>query len=68
MRTVPGYFYRQKAGSHNPRSTVGTVTEIYDYLQLLYARVGTTYHCQRLSAPDGGPNRGFGAGFAGRAG
>src|SRR5437660_7259054 len=31
----------QKASSHNPRSTVGTVTEIYDYLRLLYARAGT---------------------------
>ncbi|MBT5406462.1 MAG: excinuclease ABC subunit UvrA, partial [Gammaproteobacteria bacterium] len=31
----------QKSSSHNPRSTVGTVTEIYDYLRLLYARVGT---------------------------
>ncbi|NIO42972.1 MAG: excinuclease ABC subunit A, partial [Burkholderiales bacterium] len=30
----------QKSVSHNPRSTVGTVTEIYDYLRLLYARVG----------------------------
>src|SRR5258708_33365549 len=33
----------QKAASHNPRSTVGTVTEIHDYLRLLYARVGTPY-------------------------
>ena len=33
----------QKSTSHNPRSTVGTVTEIYDYLRLLYARVGTPY-------------------------
>jgi len=36
----------QKAASHNPRSTVGTVTEIHDYLRLLYARVGTPY-CRR---------------------
>ena len=34
----------QKTTSHNPRSTVGTVTEIYDYLRLLYARVGVP-HC-----------------------
>lgn len=34
----------QKAASHNPRSTVGTVTEIYDYLRLLYARIGVP-HC-----------------------
>ena len=34
----------QRAGSHNPRSTVATVTEIYDYLRLLYARVGLP-HC-----------------------
>ena len=33
----------QKSTSHNPRSTVGTVTEIYDYLRLLYARIGTPY-------------------------
>ncbi|MDR0462003.1 MAG: excinuclease ABC subunit UvrA [Christensenellaceae bacterium] len=33
----------QKTTSHNPRSTVGTVTEIYDYLRLLYARVGEAY-------------------------
>src|ERR1700688_1513726 len=33
----------QKATSHNPRSTVGTVTEIHDYLRLLYARVGEPY-------------------------
>ncbi|MCX8517885.1 MAG: excinuclease ABC subunit UvrA, partial [Rhodoferax sp.] len=33
----------QKATSHNPRSTVGTVTEIHDYLRLLFARVGTPY-------------------------
>src|SRR5262252_5872654 len=33
----------QKAASHNPRSTVGTVTEIHDYLRLLFARAGTPY-------------------------
>ena len=36
----PAIAIEQKSGSHNPRSTVGTVTEIYDYLRLLYARVG----------------------------
>jgi excinuclease ABC subunit A len=37
----PAIAIEQKSGSHNPRSTVGTVTEIYDYLRLLYARAGT---------------------------
>jgi excinuclease ABC subunit A len=37
----PAISIEQKATSHNPRSTVGTVTEIHDYLRLLYARVGT---------------------------
>src|SRR5689334_15563110 len=37
----PAIAIEQKATSHNPRSTVGTVTEIYDYLRLLYARVGS---------------------------
>jgi excinuclease ABC subunit A len=37
----PAIAIEQKANSHNPRSTVGTVTEIYDYLRLLYARAGT---------------------------
>ena len=36
----PAISIEQKATSHNPRSTVGTVTEIYDYLRLLYARIG----------------------------
>ena len=36
----PAIAIEQKATSHNPRSTVGTVTEIYDYLRLLYARAG----------------------------
>ncbi len=40
----PAISIDQKTTSHNPRSTVGTVTEIYDYLRLLYARVGTP-HC-----------------------
>jgi excinuclease ABC subunit A len=37
----PAISIEQKTASHNPRSTVGTVTEIYDYLRLLYARAGT---------------------------
>src|SRR5438309_11636323 len=36
----PAISIEQKTTSHNPRSTVGTITEIYDYLRLLYARVG----------------------------
>ncbi|MGE5298069.1 MAG: excinuclease ABC subunit UvrA, partial [Acidobacteriaceae bacterium] len=40
----PAISIDQKSASHNPRSTVGTVTEIYDYLRLLFARVGTP-HC-----------------------
>ena len=40
----PAISIEQKSGSHNPRSTVGTVTEIHDYLRLLYARAGQP-HC-----------------------
>ena len=45
----PAISIDQKTTSHNPRSTVGTVTEIYDYLRLLYARVGIPHcpHCGR---------------------
>ena len=39
----PAISIDQKTTSHNPRSTVGTVTEIYDYLRLLYARIGVAY-------------------------
>jgi excinuclease ABC subunit A len=39
----PAISIEQKTSSKNPRSTVGTITEIYDYLRLLYARVGTPY-------------------------
>ena len=49
----PAISIEQKATSHNPRSTVGTVTEIHDYLRLLYARAGTPYcpdHDQPLEA------------------
>jgi excinuclease ABC subunit A len=46
----PAVSVEQKSVSHNPRSTVGTVTEIYDYLRLLYARIGTPYcyQCGKL--------------------
>lgn len=44
----PAIAIEQKTTSRNPRSTVGTVTEIYDYLRLLFARVGTP-HCYRCS-------------------
>ena len=40
----------QKAGTPNPRSTLGTITEIYDYLRLLFARAGTP-HCPKCDAP-----------------
>src|SRR5690554_3624226 len=40
----PAISIDQKTTSHNPRSTVGTVTEIYDYLRLLFARIGVP-HC-----------------------
>ncbi len=39
----PAIAIEQKVGSHNPRSTVGTATEIHDYLRLLFARIGRTY-------------------------
>jgi excinuclease ABC subunit A len=42
----PAISIDQKASSHNPRSTVGTVTEIYDYLRLLFARIGKP-HCPK---------------------
>ena len=42
----PAISIDQKTTSHNPRSTVGTVTEIYDYLRLLYARIGIP-HCPK---------------------
>jgi len=46
----PAISIDQKGASHNPRSTVGTVTEIYDYLRLLYARVGRP-HCPQCGRP-----------------
>ena len=49
----PAISIDQKSTSHNPRSTVGTVTEIYDYLRLLYGRAGAPHcpHCDRSIAP-----------------
>ena len=49
----PAISIEQKSTSHNPRSTVGTITEIYDYLRLLFARVGQPHcpeHNQKLEA------------------
>jgi excinuclease ABC subunit A len=46
----PAIAIEQRAPSHNPRSTVGTVTEIYDYLRLLYARIGKP-HCPKCARP-----------------
>jgi len=46
----PAISIEQKTAGHNPRSTVGTVTEIYDYLRLLYARAGTP-HCPNCGRP-----------------
>ncbi|MFP4533028.1 MAG: excinuclease ABC subunit UvrA [Desulfobacterales bacterium] len=46
----PAIAIEQKTASHNPRSTVGTVTEIYDYLRLLFARAGTP-HCYQCGRP-----------------
>ncbi|MCY7394003.1 MAG: excinuclease ABC subunit A, partial [Leptolyngbyaceae cyanobacterium CAN_BIN12] len=49
----PAISIDQKSTSHNPRSTVGTVTEIYDYTRLLYGRAGEPHcpHCDRSIAP-----------------
>ena len=65
----PAIAIEQKATSHNPRSTVGTVTEIHDYLRLLFARAGDPYCPQhdlvlqaQICRADGGPC----AGAAGR--
>ena len=46
----PAISIEQKTAGHNPRSTVGTVTEIHDYLRLLYARAGTP-HCPECGKP-----------------
>ena len=57
----PAISIEQKKTSHNPRSTVGTVTEIYDYFRLLFARIGTTlllsmreFHCCANRPTNGG--------------
>ena len=49
----PAISIDQKSTSNNPRSTVGTITEIYDYLRLMYARIGTPYcpNCGRKIKP-----------------
>ena len=52
----PAIAIEQKTGSHNPRSTVGTVTEIYDYLRLLYARAGLP-RCPHPRHRSGGAER-----------
>ena len=46
----PAIAIEQKSTNHNPRSTVGTITEIYDYLRLLYARIGTPF-CPEHNEP-----------------
>ncbi len=46
----PAISIEQKTAGHNPRSTVGTVTEVYDYLRLLFARAGTP-HCTNCNRP-----------------
>lgn len=46
----PAISIDQKSGTRNPRSTVGTITEIYDYLRLLFARVGQ-FHCPKCGKP-----------------
>src|SRR5216684_3750050 len=46
----PAIAIEQRTPSHNPRSTVGTVTEIYDYLRLLFARAGKP-HCPKCDRP-----------------
>ena len=52
----PAISIEQKTTSRNPRSTVGTVTEIYDYLRLLYARVGRP-HCPVCGRPIAGQSQ-----------
>src|SRR5579864_6361357 len=46
----PAISIEQKTAGHNPRSTVGTITEVYDYLRLLWARAGTP-HCPNCGRP-----------------
>ena len=49
---APSISIQQKATSRNPRSTVGTITEIYDYLRILYARLGKRW-CPKCNIPIG---------------
>ena len=51
----PSISISQKSSGQNPRSTVGTITEIYDYLRVLYARTGLG-HCPQVPAADHGPD------------
>ena len=64
----PAISIDQKSTNRNPRSTVGTVTEIYDYMRLLYARIGIP-HCPKcgreIRRPDGGPDGGPDSGAPG---
>ncbi len=53
---APTISIAQKTAGHNPRSTVGTITEIYDYLRVLFARVGTP-HCVECQRPIGAQTR-----------
>jgi excinuclease ABC subunit A len=52
----PTISIEQKTAGRNPRSTVGTMTEIYDYLRVLFARIGTP-HCTACGSPIGGQTR-----------
>jgi excinuclease ABC subunit A len=52
----PTISIEQKTAGRNPRSTVGTMTEIYDYLRVLFARIGTP-HCTKCGSPIGGQTR-----------
>lgn len=47
---IPAVAIDQKSTSKNPRSAVGTITEVYDYLRLLFARIGSQ-HCHNCGAP-----------------
>jgi excinuclease ABC subunit A len=53
---APAIAIRQKNSIRNPRSTVGTTTEIHDYLRLLWARVGQTY-CRQCASRSSGSRR-----------
>ncbi|MBI2194093.1 MAG: excinuclease ABC subunit UvrA [Planctomycetes bacterium] len=52
----PSISIEQKSAAHNPRSTVGTVTEVHDFLRVLFARIGTA-HCIRCGQPIGAQTR-----------